>query len=106
MLQQGELYKKIFKIENGKTTLISNQKPRVGLGSETTELFSNIRKVRERMVQLKEVLFFKLSPVEQQIAILSISNFISARGFSNEKFCRQYLNIEIDQLDSNNSTSE
>lgn len=51
LLEQGELYKKIFEFKNENTMLISSQKSNFDSGSETIELFSNIKKVHECMVQ-------------------------------------------------------
>lgn len=99
--QQGYLYKKIVKETNiSNIQPISNQESNIDYGSETTEILSNIEEIRQNMIQLKEVLFEKLSPIEQKIAIVSFSNHVSIRNFSNENFEKKWGTFETKQQNS------
>lgn len=91
--QQGDLYRKIVKeTKTANIRPISNQES-TDSGSETTQILSNIEEIRQNMIQLKEVLFEKLSPIEQKIAIVSLSNHVPIRNFSNEKFEKNWGNV-------------
>jgi hypothetical protein len=105
--QQGDLYRKIVKetktanirpISNQESTDSGSETTQIlsnieEIGSETTEILSNIEEIRQNMIQLKEVLFEKLSPIEQKIAIVSLSNRVPIRNFSNEKFEKNWGNV-------------
>lgn len=95
-LQKSDFYRKIFENEKeiDNTMLISNQESCCDSGSETNEILPNCEKIRQNMIQLKKILFFKLSPIEQEIARVSRSKVVSMKNFSNEKFQKDWLDSE------------